>query len=197
MSAHVNVHYRPISHVHTADAKLVKGIEGDIDVDVLAQHDLERLLSAYLRSLRLGGHHVLFSLPEFDDDEFRPPISFSRVAKSQEQFLLREINGFSLAMINGYLSLLWYTCAFVIREREGRQAVTWDDTSLAEYWTWVRSEAEAWYCCLKFGAPEARILCSREVILLFKLSEVAILTEEVAPGERYAVSILTPTLKYV
>ncbi|KAI0770368.1 hypothetical protein C8Q74DRAFT_1275033 [Fomes fomentarius] len=168
-------------------AKLVKGIEGDIDVDVLAQHDLERLLSSYLRSLRLGGHHVLFSLPEFDDDEFRPPISFSRVASSQEQYLLREIHGFSLAMINGYLSLLWYTCAFVIRERaDERQAVTWDETtSLAEYWTWVRSEAEAWYCCLKFGAPEARILCGREVILLFMLSEVAILTQEVSLGESY------------
>ena len=170
------------------DATLVTGVEDDLPPEEVTNHDLERLLGNYLRSLQSGGHHVLFSSPEFDDDEFRPPIYFSLVSSSSETSFLKAIHNFTVAMINGYLSLLWYTCAFVVRERSqgGVNGPLWDDTtSLAEYRTWLSSERgdEAWYCCLKFGMPRVQILCAREIILLFTLTEVSFSHEELGIGD--------------
>ena len=165
------------------DATLVKEEHGDLPLVQVAEHDLERLLGKYLRSLQTGGHHVLFCPPEFDDDEFRPPIYFSLVSSSTRKSFLKAIHKFTVAMINGYLSLLWYTCAFIVRERSqgGGKGPWWDDTtSLAEYRTWLGSERGdgAWCCYLKFGMPRVQILCAREVILLFTLTEVSFSHEE-------------------
>ncbi|KAI0720522.1 hypothetical protein C8T65DRAFT_633326 [Cerioporus squamosus] len=140
--------------------------------------ELKRHLTAYLRSLQAGGHHVLFVPPEFDANDLRAPICFSLSGPEDEsdqkpEHPLGDINGFTTKMINDYLSLLWYTCAYVARERgEGSKSV-WD-SSLAEYRTWLKTDYSSdWHSFLKFGAPRVEILCAREVILYFPLTAVS------------------------
>ena len=80
--------------------------------------DLKRQIIAYLRYLQAGGHHVLFFPPEFDEDDLRSPIRFSLTTDTSSFTPLNDIQGFTATMINGYLSLLWYTCAYVAHEQD-------------------------------------------------------------------------------
>lgn len=143
-----------------------------------SSNHLDRHLISYLRSLQSGGHHVLFVPPEFDANDLRAPICFSLSGPEDEsnqkpEYPLKDINGFTAPMINDYLSLLWYTCAYVARERgEGPSKAVWD-ASLAEYRTWDHPDYSSdWHSFLKFGAPQVEILCAREVILYFPLTAV-------------------------
>ena len=137
---------------------------------------VERHLSTYLRNLQFGGRHVLFVPPEFDAFTLYSPIYFSLSGKLNEsnkapEYTLYDINGYTADMINDYLSLLWYTCSFIARERKDTQAI-WR-ASLAEFRTWRHAGYSSdWHACLKFGAATVEILCSREVVLYFPLSSV-------------------------
>ncbi|RPD62453.1 hypothetical protein L226DRAFT_482501 [Lentinus tigrinus ALCF2SS1-7] len=142
-----------------------------------ASNELERHLATYLRSLQAGGHHVLFVPPEFDANDLRAPICFSLSGPEDEsnqkpEYPLHDIDGYTADMINDYLSLLWYTCAYVARERGEDSKAVWD-ASLAEYRTWLQpAYTSDWHSFIKFGAPKVEILCGREVILYFPLNAV-------------------------
>ncbi|RPD77747.1 hypothetical protein L226DRAFT_330981 [Lentinus tigrinus ALCF2SS1-7] len=137
---------------------------------------VERHLSTYLRNLQFGGRHVLFVPPEFDAFTLYSPIYFSLSGPADEhgkapEYPLDHINGYTVDMIDRYLSLLWYTCSFVARERKTTQAI-WS-ASLAEFRTWKHKDYSSdWHACLKFGAARVEILCTREVVLHFPLSSV-------------------------
>ncbi|TFK91932.1 hypothetical protein K466DRAFT_595646 [Polyporus arcularius HHB13444] len=155
------------------DATLVRSPQDKWFTDELKRH-----LIAYLRSLQAGGHHVLFVTPEFHANDLRAPICFSLSGPTEEsdqkpEHPLADINGFTTKMINDYLSLLWYTCAYVARERGEDSKAVWD-ASLAEYRTWLKADYSSdWHSFLKFGAPRVEILCAREVILYFPLTAVS------------------------
>ncbi|KAI1790119.1 hypothetical protein LXA43DRAFT_891537 [Ganoderma leucocontextum] len=135
--------------------------------------ELERHLIGYLRALQVAGHHVLFLAPEFDEDDLRTPIRFSLTSEDPPE--LHDIAGFTTPMINRYLSLLWYTSAFAARQRmlTGRPEI-WDHTtSLAGYHSWLFPGHQAdWHSSYRVAQPRATILCGREVILYFTLSEI-------------------------
>ena len=78
-------------------------------------------------------------------------------------------------MINNYLSLLWFTCAFIARTEKETTQATWDArTSLATLRSWtVKDYSPKWHFMIRFGQPRVDILCAREVILYFTLSEVS------------------------
>ena len=134
-----------------------------------------RYLLSYLKVLQSGGHHALFFPPEFTEDDKRPDVHFSLTGSLEDRVPLDHIFGCTADMINGYLSLLWYTCAFIARERGQRGSPVWDRTSsLAGYSSWQVPEytSREWHMSLKFGEPTVTILCSREAILRFTLTEV-------------------------
>ncbi|PIL22599.1 hypothetical protein GSI_15288 [Ganoderma sinense ZZ0214-1] len=142
--------------------------------DDTLRRDMGRYLLSYLKVLQSGGHHALFFPPEFAEDDKRPDIHFSLTGDFEDRVPLDHIFGCTAEMINGYLSLLWYTCAFIARERSQHGRPTWDRSSaLAGYSSWLVPEwSTAWHMSLKFGEPKVTILCSREVILRFTLTEV-------------------------
>ena len=94
-----------------------------------------------------------------------------------------DIKGFTTGMIDGYLTLLWYTCAFVARDRRDRPGEGADSdhtTSLAQYDTQHDTESkDAWRFSFECAPPSVTILqCSQEVILRFKLSKNVLLRRD-------------------
>ncbi|TBU62382.1 hypothetical protein BD310DRAFT_989173 [Dichomitus squalens] len=144
------------------------------DDEKVRDFNLDRQLASYLKALQVGGHHVLFFPPEFDENDIRSPVRFSlsQNLRDERPPVLENIYGYTVEMINGYLSLLWYTCAFIARQR-GTGAL-WDDmTSLAGYQTWrFPNYAAQWHSSFRFTPPRVTILCAKEVVLHFTLSEV-------------------------
>ena len=159
-----------------ADAKLV----ASTNEELVAELGLQDLLGSYLKALQLGGHHVLYFPPRFEEADlfYTPRLSLaSEFAELGQEFgasLATDIEGFSEARINAQLSLTWGVCMFAARER--RSPLKWDSAScLAEYQTWLfedfRGEID-WHSSMKFREPRVTILCGREMVLLFTLSEV-------------------------
>ena len=126
-------------------------------------------LSQYLNLLKSSGNHVLFSLPDFDDDRRRVTIDFS--ANAQALVDVDEIYGISVEKINTFLSSSWLKAAMLAGGRNGPSADR-AAISLAEYRsTWVLGDSNVHFH-VKLGAPRIRALCQQEVILYFTVDEV-------------------------
>lgn len=126
-------------------------------------------LSQYLLLLQAAGHHVLFSLPDFDDDRLHVSIDFS--TQGQSLLELEEVYGVSVEKINAFLSSSCLKSAMLAGGRRGpvsdRPAL-----SLAEYRsTWVLNDSPTHFH-VKLGAPRIKAVCDREVIIVFSVDEV-------------------------
>ncbi|KAM5534949.1 hypothetical protein V8D89_011322 [Ganoderma adspersum] len=151
--------------------------EGKIDKEL--EPNIERYLSSYLKALQSGGHHVLSFPPEFSEDDKRPDIHLSLASNRRDRVSLDNIFGCTAQMIGSYLSLFWYTCAFIAREGGKRDRIAWYKSSpLASYKSWLfpdlKSEFKDWHVSFEIQEPTATILCSREVVLQFVLTKVSI-----------------------
>ena len=130
---------------------------------------LEAYLQGYLQFLRCAGHHVLFSLPDFDDDGERHLIDFSQIA--HVLLNIQEVHGVSIEQINRYLSNSWLKAAMLAGAQNG-QPIDRPAISLAEYRsTWVLHDGGIHFH-LKFGAPQVVALCNDEIIMTFVVDEV-------------------------
>ncbi|KAH9934103.1 hypothetical protein B0H21DRAFT_834949 [Amylocystis lapponica] len=128
--------------------------------EVLGRDALVFYLSKYLQTLRNAGNHVLFSLPDFDNAEYKLTIDYSLAGSNLSH--LSEICGISVHKINHYLSSTWLTAAILAAgytPTKNQRA-----TCLAEY----RNQ----HFYIKLAAPRIRPLCSKEVIMYFKIDEV-------------------------
>ena len=168
-----------------ADAKCVD-VEG-LEQTRRKETDIERHILGYLRYLQAGGHHVLFFPPEFDEDDLRTPVRFSLVAAAKYK-PLESIDNITSTMINNYLSLLWFTCAFIAHTTGEAGNASWENTtSLAIFRSWSNATDYKfqWHFLVEFGQPRVDILCDREVILYFTFSEVTFFSsdEEKLPRE--------------
>lgn len=123
----------------------------------------------YFKLLKSAGNHVLFSLPDFDDDRRRVLIDFS--ADAQALVDVDEIYGVSVEKINTFLSSSWLKSAMLAGGKNGPSADR-AAISLAEYRsTWVLGDSNVHFH-VKLGAPRIRALCQQEVILYFTVDEV-------------------------
>ncbi|TBU62384.1 hypothetical protein BD310DRAFT_974549 [Dichomitus squalens] len=159
-------HAKPVPHINHRDMHL--------EEQAKEYAELDKYLLGYLKALQSAGHHVLFLAPEFDEDEFRSPTRFSLTSENPPE--LHDIAGFTAPMINRYLSLLWYTSAFVAQQRKGFGQAMWDQTTcLAGYHSWLSPGHEAeWHSSFIISQPpRATVLCGREVILYFTLSQIS------------------------
>ncbi|TBU53639.1 hypothetical protein BD310DRAFT_980934 [Dichomitus squalens] len=148
--------------------------------DIVITDGLQDLLGLYLNALQLGGHHVFFFPPQFDEaDYYRPPrlslaSDYVELTKQFGPSLTTDIQGFSEARINAHFSLTWGACMFAAREH--RSPLRWNSASaLAEYQTWLFEDLDSeieWHSSMKFREPRVTILCAREIVLYFTLSEV-------------------------
>lgn len=136
-----------------------------------ARHALPFYLTKYLEFLRQAGHHVLFSLPDFDDNREDVITDFSLDSHQIRNVAVEvdEVFGVSIDNINKYLSSKWLKAMLDINDGANRSA-----TCLAEYrssWTGLGDHTDLQFH-VKFGAPRVKALCKREVILYFHVDEV-------------------------
>ena len=153
-----------------ADARPIE-IKTSDDVDRQA---LGYYLRRYLRFLSNAGHHILFSLPDFDDDQLSIDIDFSALSKTDVP--VTEIHGITIDKINAFLSTGWLKAAML-----GQSPDTANDikVALADY----RSTSSGGgvtdvYFHAVFGAPNIKALCEQEVILYFSLDYLYIYETE-------------------
>lgn len=146
---------------HVAEAKLRETDR--------SKQALESYLQGYLQLLQSAGHHVLFSLPNFDDDGQRPYLDFSQIAHILLN--LEEVHGVSIEQINRYLSASWLKAAMLAGAQNG-QPIDRPAISLAEYRsTWILHDGDVHFH-LKFGAPQVAALCNDEILMYFIVDEV-------------------------
>ncbi|KAF7354146.1 hypothetical protein MVEN_01102100 [Mycena venus] len=127
-------------------------------------------LHEYLHFLRNAGNHVLFNLPDFDDDKFSPKIDYSLVSKALEveEFCCDTVHDTNLSEINKYMYEKWLMAAALGRPRDVLSVCLAEISS-----TWVMNTSIDTHFHIRFGAPQVKALCSHEVLLYFTLEDIA------------------------
>ncbi|PCH38342.1 hypothetical protein WOLCODRAFT_149281 [Wolfiporia cocos MD-104 SS10] len=128
-------------------------------------------ISKYLAFLQQAGNHVLFSLPDFDDDRHRLTIDYTLLGTHEHS--VDEIHGIRVDNINTYLSSVWLK-ASMLAQGEGVACNTrdWQSTCLAEFCSSWSSSSSGSHFHLTLGPPQIRPICSREAILYFAIDKV-------------------------
>ncbi|KAJ7651380.1 hypothetical protein FB45DRAFT_820896 [Roridomyces roridus] len=125
----------------------------------------------YLQFLRSAGNHVLFNLPDFDDDMFSPKINYSLISRALEveEFCCDVVHGTSLGEINRYLYGKWLAGAALGRPKDVLSVCLAEINS-----SWLPSSSiDSTQFHISFGAPQIKALCSHEVLLYFNIDHIA------------------------
>ncbi|CCM02877.1 uncharacterized protein FIBRA_04991 [Fibroporia radiculosa] len=137
---------------------------------IIGRDAFVHFMSQYLNFLHQAGNHVLFSLPDFDDDRYRLTIDYSLMGSPTLD--VQEIHGINVEKINTYLSSVWLKCAMALDSPED-VTVDWKSTILAEYRsTWSLHADSGFHFHVRLGAPRVQPVCSRETILYFTIDEI-------------------------
>lgn len=143
-------------------------------------------MQSYLDFLEHAGHHVLFDLPDFDDDKYSPTIDYSvsTTLKEVEQLCGDElVHGRDLCEINDFLYKQWLSVARSIDSPKDMVSLCLAEMSSR----WLHNAVTEHQFHIRFGAPKVRALCSREAIITFKVEKIAFFLggEDSAP-EQYS-----------
>ncbi len=130
---------------------------------------LVRYLGEYFDLLHVAGHHVLFSLPQFDQGGIPMIIDYSLMGTSQ--FWVGEINGITIEQINTYMTSIWLKSAMLAQDGT-KAGVDWRTRCLAEFSSSSYGGGSYGRFKMKFGPPRVEILCAREVIVYFNIEEL-------------------------
>ncbi|KAF8884776.1 hypothetical protein BD779DRAFT_1739314 [Infundibulicybe gibba] len=134
---------------------------------------LQFYMRRYFDYLHHAGHHVLFSLPDFDDDRLDIIIDYSLESHVGHTLdtEIHEVFGVSVEEINRSLSSKWLKAIMDAADGAKRSSIC-----LAEYrstWTAIGERSDVQFH-IKFGAPRVRVLCEREAVLYFKIDELLV-----------------------
>lgn len=132
-------------------------------------------MKAYLKLLRLAGNHVLFDLPDFDDDKHRPTIDYSLdgstdLPKSILDGYEASIHSVKVSEINKDLSLKW--------ARAMREAITGNSTVYETCLAQVNSTlvhggtSFGKHFFIQFKEPQVDALCSHEIVFNIRVESV-------------------------
>ncbi|KAJ7210092.1 hypothetical protein GGX14DRAFT_451427 [Mycena pura] len=148
-------------------AKLVKS---SASLPIKVKDALAFYLFEYLHFLRSAGNHVLFDLPDFDDNKFSPNIDYSLVSTALEvdEFCCDTVHDTSLSDINKYLYDKWLIAATLGRPRDVLSICLAEISS-----TWLMNTSIDTHFHIRFGAPHTKALCSNEVLLHFTIEDIA------------------------
>ncbi|TFK50290.1 hypothetical protein OE88DRAFT_1749327 [Heliocybe sulcata] len=132
-------------------------------------------LKRYLEYTREAGHHVFYSLPDWDNDGNPQSlvIDFSAMTDVMHlDFGGIDFHGVPIESINSRLSKVWLEAAMIVEREESY--FDYRSVCLAEYrstWTDIGDIQEQFR--VRFDAPKVRLLCDKEAVLYFKISELA------------------------
>ncbi|EMD37679.1 hypothetical protein CERSUDRAFT_105605 [Gelatoporia subvermispora B] len=128
-------------------------------------------LTKYLELLQSAGNHVLFSLPDFDDDDLQVKINYSLMANRVQQHT--DLFGIGIEKINAYLSSAWLKAA-MLANQSANKTPHWQTYCLAEFKTaWIARRENSIHFHVKLGAPRIHAICSREAVLYFNVKDVS------------------------
>lgn len=145
-----------------------------IDAQVTSDKDINPIrdyLKKYLGFLQHTGQHVLFSLPNFNNDQdIIINYSLDALEIHNTDFKLDKVFKVSLEQINKQLKARWNEAANATNRRA---------KCLAYYqsnWTSLVCHADhAYQFHVDFEAPEVfKALCKREIVLFFKIKKIQI-----------------------
>ena len=138
----------------------------------------ERKLSAltyyltkfYLPVLKRAGHHVLYSLPDFDNlKSTTADIDYSVI--STRALATDMLYGVRVEDINAFLRGMWLQAAAFVDEH-GHSADTVSKSFLAELRLPPAEDVDDMHLHLFFGPLQVQALCKREVVLYLDVQDV-------------------------
>ncbi|GBE84631.1 hypothetical protein SCP_0606100 [Sparassis crispa] len=137
-----------------------------IDGSILESH-----LARYLRFLQDAGSNIFPSLPEFDARKPNLTIDFSLFGSAFFRLGRHKIGNVSVKEINNYLASTWFKASTLDAERNIDS--DWRATSLADLNS-VRAlpAISNVHFQLSFDPPRLNLICSREAVVTFRLSDV-------------------------
>lgn len=128
-------------------------------------------MKEYLAFLQQAGHHVLYNLPDFDNEKSTIKIDYSLSSDAlalQKMFPDLPICGYTVGDINEYLYKKWCQAAMADESTELGRCLSEVKSS------WLMN------CCIDLNfhmflaKPRVIPLCSHEVVLIFRIEELAI-----------------------
>ncbi|PSS11038.1 hypothetical protein PHLCEN_2v3334 [Hermanssonia centrifuga] len=135
------------------------------------QEALTFYMRRYLEFLQHAGNHVLFDLPDFDDDKFKAKIDYSLHREPINlDDLCDGVTVFSADIkdMNEYLESQWMKAASLGRPQDCLSIALAEISS-----SWLMNAVIDNHFHVRFGAPKVRALCSHEVILYFDIQDIA------------------------
>lgn len=148
-------------------------------MDVLGQMNLEEHLKSYLRFLTKAGHHVIYSLPDWDSDGLTRMIDFSVSANSNS--LAHHIHTYAsveFGKINHYLHSAWSRVyheiyrdeEMVFSGKRQQSAISREHRSLLEYKSDKLVDGIAFHA--HFGPITVDPLCAKEVVVFININKI-------------------------
>jgi hypothetical protein len=128
-------------------------------------------MRSYLDFLEHAGHHVLFDLPDFDDDKYSPTIDYSvsSTLEDVERLCSNElVHGIDPGDLNNFLHKTWLSLARLGHPKD-QLSISLAEISSA----WLLNASIDTKFHIQFGPPKVRALCGNEVILTFDLEKIA------------------------
>jgi len=130
-------------------------------------------MKEYLSFLQHAGHHVLYNLPDFDDEKSTIKIDYSLSSDAlalQKMFPDLPVCGYTVSDINEFLYKKWCQAAMAD-----------ESMGLAKCFSEIQS---SWLmnCCIDLNfhmflaKPRVIPLCSHEVVLVFRVEELVVFT---------------------
>lgn len=154
-------------------------VDCDIGMEILGQMNFELHLKNYLLFLTKAGHHVIYSLPDWDDDGLKREIDFSISANAHS--LAKHIDTYSsieFDQINRYLLDTWRKVhdqlyedfEMVFDGKRQKSAISREVKSLLEYQSEKLVDDIAFHA--HFGAITVAPLCAKEVVVFINIDEI-------------------------
>ncbi len=127
-------------------------------------------LKGYLKLLQRAGHHILFSLPEFNDAGLHYTVDFSSAV---EKFTgVDTVLGVPTKKINDFLAAAWLD-AVILSGTSGEPSATGIGLALAEYRSTWSPRNFGIHFHISFSSPTVVALCDREVLITFNIQSVS------------------------
>jgi len=153
--------------------------------DVAVHH--RPYLEAYLKHLVKSGHHVIYSLPDFDDDNQKREIDFSTATVATYDHVTKAF-GVELTQVTKYVEDAWLKAAWLAHEHkhDSKTQVEFSVRNAIAVAKWERSWRSSAPFDIEFGAPTIHFLCDHEAVLTLSLENAVFYSTD----GRYAFSVL-------
>ena len=151
-------------------------LKPDDTVAVEAKEALGWYMRQYLSFLQTSGNHVMFDLPDFDDNRYRPRIDYPLIRTADIDYLrklvLHDIKIFDKvdsALISQFYNMHWQNAC------GKRNGPAWGSLELCLATIssdWIIGPSIEEHFFINFKSPTVEPLCSHEVILKFNIKEL-------------------------